>query len=427
VAGTGEYVDDVWTPYTLLAPTRLNEHTTTSFQTDFGNVKGIPGLWVIDPSNFRDPKQFHKDTFGNVARTENGGATYDVGLNEISYFGQVNFEYEAFSGNIGLKIIQSDLTVKQNLVGPNLPHSGLGPDIGDVLTERSFTDELISMNFAYQATDEVVLRAAFSENMQALDLAQWGAGKVVGSVFNNECGCMRVTGGSLNGNPELDPWRSENFSLSAEWYAGDASMFSVSAFGIDIASFTEGTILMIDEPDSDGVRRGPWPFNATTQGKGGEVRGYEIGGKVALSDFLGEDSIFANVGFDLNYTYADSKQETKDIDGGDLPFVGMSKDTYNAVLWYENDTFSSRLAWNSRSPRLHTAGGAGTGGQSLYQDDYSQLDFNASYNYSEDVSFYVNGSNITEEYQQTYIGFSKQKAFQNVYEARWTVGARISF
>ena len=430
--GTGEYVtnadgEDVWTPYTLLAPTRLDQATSVSWQTDFGNVNGIPGLWVIDPSNFRDPKQFHQNTFGNVARTENGGATYNVGLDEMSYFLQVNFEYEKLSGNIGLKVIETDLFVKQNLVGPNLPHSGLGPDIGDVVTERSYTDELLSMNLAYQATDDVVLRAAYSENMQALNLSQWGAGKVVGSVFNDECGCMRVQNGTLNGNPGLNPWRSDNYSLSAEWYAGDASMFFVSTYGIDIESFTEGTIIMIDEPDSDGIRRGPHPFNATTQGEGGDVSGYEVGGKVALSDFLGEDSILANVGFDLNYTYADSSQEAKDVHGDDLPFGGMSEDTYNAVVWYENDTFSTRLAWNSRSPRLHTTGSAGTGGQSLYQDDYSQLDFNASYNFSETVSFYVNGSNITEEYQQTYIGFEKQKAFQNVYEARWTVGARVSF
>ncbi|WP_284244423.1 hypothetical protein [Thalassotalea insulae] len=39
----------------------------------------------------------------------------------------------------------------------------------------------------------------------------------------------------------------------------------------------------------------------------------------------------------------------------------------------------------------------------------------------------MKGSNITEECQQTYIEFDKQKAFQNVYEARWTLGARITF
>ncbi|GLX79156.1 TonB-dependent receptor [Thalassotalea insulae] len=432
VAGTGEYVMDdegnqVWTPYTLLAPTRLDQYTDVKWQTDFGGVNGIPGIWVIDPESFRNPKKFHQDTFGNVQRTENGGSTYDVGLDEITYFAQVNFDYEKLSGNVGVKVIETDLYVKQNLVGPNLPHSGLGPDIGDVVTERSYKDVLPSVNLAYQATEDVVLRAAYSENMQPLNLSQWGAGKVVGLVFNNDCGCMRVQNGSLNGNPELDPWLSTNYSLSAEWYAGDASMFFVSTYGIDIDSFTESTTVMIDEPDSDGIRRGPHPFTSTKQGKGGDVSGYEIGGKVAFSDFLGEDSFLANVGMDLNYTYADSSQDAKDVHGNDLPFQGMSEDTYNAVVWYENDVFSARLAWNSRSPRLHTAGNAGTGGQSLYQDDYSQLDFNATYNWDENISFYVNGSNITEEYQQTYIGFAKQKAFQNVYEARWTMGARVTF
>jgi len=427
VEGTGEHVDGVWTPYTLLNPTRLDQYTSVSWQTNFGNVGGIPGMWSIDPSNFRDPKAFHKNTFGNVARTENGGATYDVGLDEITYFIQANFEWEDLTGNFGMKVVETDLTVKQNLVGPNLPHSGLGPDIGDVITERSYTDYLPSLNLAYSVSDEVVLRAAWSKNMQALNMDQWGAGKTVGTVFDNDCGCMRVVNGTLNGNPELDPWRSENFSLTAEWYTGDASMAYVATYGIDIESFTESDTIMIDEPDSDGVSRGPHPFTANVQGNGGDVTGYEIGAKVAISDFLGTDSIFANFGVDANYTFSESSQDAKDIRGDDLPFVGMSEDTYNFVLWYENETFSARMAYNARSPRLMTAGNGATGNQALYQDDYAQLDVNVTYNWDENISLYINGSNITEEYQQAYVEFSEQKAFQNVYEARWTLGARVIF
>ena len=428
VDGAGEYLEDgTWAPYTLLPPTRLDTHTTVSWMTDFGQVQGIPGVWAIDPSNFRDPKKWHKDTFGNVARTENGGATYDVTLEEFSFWGQANFEYEALSGNIGLKVIETDLYVKQNLVGAALPHSGLGPDIGDSVTERSYTDELISLNLAYQLNEEVILRAAYSENMQALDLASWGGGKNVGKTINGDCDCLRVTGGSLSGNPSLNPWRSENWSLSAEWYTGDASMAFLATYNIDIESFTTGGTIMLDEPDDDGINRGPHPFTTNIQGEGGSVSGVEVGAKIAFSDFLGNDSILANVGLDVNYTYTDSEQENKDVQGNDLKFPGMSEDTYNAVVWYENDTFSARLAWNSRSPRLITIGGAAVGGQALYQDDYSQLDFNATYDFNENVSFYVNGSNITEEYQQTYLEFEKQKAFQNVYEARWTVGTRVTF
>lgn len=426
VAGTGETIGGVWTPYTLLPPTSLDQYTTVSWQTDFGNVQGIPGIWSIDPENFRDPRQWHEDTFGNVARTESGGQTYDVKLNETIYFAQANFEWEDLSGNFGLKVVETDLYVKQNLVGPNLPHSGLGPDIGDVVTDRSYTDYLPSLNLAYTVAEDIVLRAAWSKNMQALDLKQWGEGKTVGQTFNNDCNCMRVNGGDLLGSPELNPWRSDNYSLSAEWYTGDASMFYLATYGISIDEFTESAVIMIDEPDSDGVSRGPWPFNATVQSEGGEVAGYEVGTKLAFSDFM-DVAILNNIGLDANYTYSDSSQDRKDVSGKDLPFAGMSKDTYNFVVWYEQESFSMRLAYNARSPRLITAGNDATGGQSLYQDDYAQLDFNATYNLNENVSFYVNGSNITEEYQQTYIEFKEQKAFQNVYEARWTVGTRVNF
>jgi iron complex outermembrane receptor protein len=415
-----------WMPYTLLPPTRLDEHTTVSLQTNFGSVKGIPGIWSIDPENFRDPRQWHLDTFGNVARTENGGATYDVQLNEVSAFVQGNFEYSIFSGNFGVKMIETDLYVKQNTVGANLPHSGLGPDTGDTVTERSYTDYLPSLNIAAKATEDVILRVAYSKNMQALNLSAWGGGKTVGMSIDGDCNCLRVNSGNLSGNPGLNPWRSDNLSISAEWYIGQATMAYVSTYKIDIESFTQSGTIMIDEPDPDGIRRGPWPFTTQVQGEGGDVSGFELGAKLAFSDITNMN-LLANLGVDVNYTYSDSSQEAKDVKGDDLPFVGMSKDVYNFVMWYEKDEFSVRLAWNSRSPRLITQGGAAIAGQSLYQDDYSQVDFSANYTVNENVSVYINGSNITEEIQQTYLEFPDQKAFQNEYEARWTMGARVSF
>lgn len=417
-----------WVPYTLLPPTRLDEHTSVVWQTNFGGVSGIPGVWSIDPENFRDPRQWHLDTFGNVARTENGGATYDVQLDEVTAFVQGNFEYGILSGNFGMKVVETDLYVKQNTVGANLPHSGLGPDTGDVVTERSYTDYLPSLNLALTATEDVILRAAYSKNMQALSLASWGGGKTVGMSIEGECDCLRVNSGNLTGNPGLNPWRSDNISLSAEWYTGEASMAYVAAFNIEIESFTQGGTIMVDEPDPDGIRRGPWPFTTQVQGEGGKVSGFEIGAKLAFSDFT-DSALLANLGIDTNYTYSDSEQTEKDVFGKDLPFVGMSKDVYNFVVWYEQEDFSARISWNSRSPRLITSGwgNAAVGGQSLFQDDYSQLDINATYNVNDNISVYINGSNILEEYQQTYLEFSEQKAFQNIYEARWTLGTRVKF
>lgn len=424
----GDLTAGTWVPYTLLGPSRLDTHTTVSQISDFGSVKGIPTMWAIDPSNFRDPRQFHLDTFGNVQRTENAGASYDVKLNEFSYFAQANFEWEMIRGNFGMKVVETDLYVKQNLAGSNLPHSGLGPDIGDVVTERSYTDYLPSLNIIADITEDVIVRGSYSKNMQALSLANWGGGKTVGKAINGECDCLRVVNGTLTGNPALNPWRSENFSLSAEWYNGEASMMFLAFYKIDIESFTTGGEVMIDEPDDDGIRRGPWPFSTQIQGTGGHVQGVEVGMKAAFSDYM-DVAILNNFGVDVNYTYSDSGYETDDPSPfGALPFPGNSEHTYNFVLWYEQDDFSTRLAWNSRSERMITEGSDNSvAKQRLLQDPYSQLDFSATYHATENLDIFIHGSNLTEEVQQTYLQFSSQKAFRNEYESRWTLGVRATF
>lgn len=424
----GDLTAGTWVPYTLLGPSRLDTYTTVSQISDFGSVKGIPTMWAIDPSNFRDPRQFHLDTFGNVQRTENAGASYDVKLNEFSYFAQANFEWEMIRGNFGMKVVETDLYVKQNLAGSNLPHSGLGPDIGDVVTERSYTDYLPSLNIIADITEDVIVRGAYSKNMQALSLASWGGGKTVGKAINGECDCLRVVNGTLTGNPALNPWRSENFSLSAEWYNGEASMMFLAFYKIDIESFTTGGEVMIDEPDDDGIRRGPWPFSTQIQGTGGHVQGVEVGMKAAFSDYM-DVAILNNFGVDVNYTYSDSGYETDEPSPfGSRPFPGNSEHTYNFVLWYEQDDFSTRLAWNSRSERMITEGSDNSvAKQRLLQDPYSQLDFSATYHATENLDIFIHGSNLTEEVQQTYLQFSSQKAFRNEYESRWTLGVRATF
>jgi lipopolysaccharide assembly outer membrane protein LptD (OstA) len=76
---------------------------------------------------------------------------------------------------------------------------------------------------------------------------------------------------------------------------------------------------------------------------------------------------------------------------------------------------------------LITQGGANLGNQSLFQDTYSQIDISANYDINENISVYVSGANVTEEFQQTYVEFKSQKAFQNLYEARYTAGVRVIF
>ncbi|WP_041523918.1 TonB-dependent receptor [Gilvimarinus agarilyticus] len=426
----GEMVGGEWVPYQLLPPTRVDEFTNAVWIDSYSdNVNGVPGVWAIDPREFDDAAGFMDRVFGDNRRLDNAGQSYGVKLDELSYFAQVNFEAGPVSGNVGVNVIETDLAIRQNLVGPNYPHSGTGPDIGDVITERSYTDVLPSANVNYTVTDDLVLRLGYGETMMPVDMLQWGGGKTVGQTFNTDCACMRIENVSFAGNPDLDPTRSSTLNLSAEWYLGAASMVSATYFELDIDSFVVNGTIQVLEPDADGVNRGPnngyWTAAALVQGTGGSVEGVELQAKMAFSDIT--DGFMSNFGFDVNYTLSESSQDAIGFNGEELPFPNNSEDTYNLVGWFENDFLSARLAYNFRSPRLITGGNDNTGGQGLYQDEYGQLDMNVTWDVTDNVAVYVNGSNITEEIQQTYMEFEEQEAFQNVYEARWALGARVNF
>jgi TonB-dependent receptor len=422
----GEMVDGEFVNYTLLPPTRLDQHNDVIWLDDFGPVKGLPGVWVADPKIFDNTLAFQEKVFGPQTKFYQPGQSYGVELDEFNYFAQVNFESGALTGNLGVKVVETDLNIFQNVTGEGVPHSGVNYDAGDVVTQRTYTDVLPSLNLAYDLTDDIKLRLSYGETMQPLDLLTWGGAKSVGRVFNDDCDCMRVTnGGSLAGNPDLDPTRADNIDFSAEWYLGEASILSAAIFQINIDSFIQTGDVYIDEPDDDGIRRGPWRFSAPIQGTGGEVEGLELSTKIAFRDFT--DGFISNFGFDVNYTLSNSSQDKTGIGGREVPFINNSEDTYNVVGWFENEFLSARLAYNFRSPRLIALGSDATGGQNLYQDDYGQLDMNVTWTVTDNVDLYINGSNITEEFQQTYLEFEDQKAFQNIYEARWALGARVNF
>lgn len=421
----GEMVNGEFVNYTLIPPIRSDQYNDVIWVDNFGGASGIPGVWVADPRIFDDVVAYQEKIFGPQYEVIHPGRTYKVNLDEWHYFAQINFAAGDLSGNLGVKVIDTELTVLQNLVGGAVPHSGANYAVGTETRNRKYTDVLPALNLAYDLTDDLKLRFSYGETMQPLSLLSWGGGKTIGRTFNEECQCMRVLNGSLQGNPDLDPTRASNTDVSIEWYVGSASVLGAALFHIDIDSFIQSGRIMMDEPDDDGVNRGPHPFSSPVQGKGGKVQGIELAAKIAFRDFT--DSIISNFGFDVNYTYSDSSQDAVGFGGKEMPFVNNSKNTYNIVGWYENDFLSARLAYNFRSPRLITAGRFDTGYQSLYQDDYGQLDLNVTWSVTDNLDLYLNGANITEEFQQTYLEHKDQKAFQNIYEARWSLGARVAF
>lgn len=426
----GELVGGVFQPYTVNPPTAIDDFNNIIFVDNYGGqTVGLPGVWAADPRDYDDVVAFHTRVFGGANRTPVPGTSYDVNLDEISYFVDASFELgDTVSGTLGLRYIDTEITARQNEVDPNpLPYGDTQRDAGDIYSTNSYTDTLPALNLAYKPTDEWVFRLSYSENMMAHDLGTYGGGL---QVFTSACtdptivGGRCVTGANGGGNPFILPWRTDNIDLSAEYYLGDASMFALGLFRVDIESFTSGGTRKGSFPDSDGVIRREVDVTTTILGEGGKIEGVELASKIAFSDFTG--GFLRDFGLDVNYTYAPSDSNDVDAVGNALPFTDNSENQFNMVAWFQNDSWEARLAFNHRSERYTGR----QGGVPAYQDAAAYLDAQVQYHINDDISVYLNGSNITGEIEDYYYDFGAgptQYWQQNEFEARYTIGVRGRF
>lgn len=402
------------------------------FNTDLAGIGGIPGLYVLNPAAMDDPQSFQNRFYPGNVEVEFGGRSFNVQFNQWSGYVQGNFEGDAgvhYQGNAGLRIIKTDLSVTQTTTGAAVPYAGFNTVGNHVRTERSFTDVLPAFNVAFDLRDDVKLRLAYARNMQPLDLVQWGGGLNLSYAIDTGVSppIFRVNGGTQDGNPALDPWRSNNYDISLEWYLSPSSLVNVDYFYVEIDSFIQrGTITRSDLPDLDGVIRNTnVVINTPVQGGGATLKGLELSWQQSL-EFL-DAPLLKDFGFTLNYTYSPSDTGQSDLAGNDIPFQDNSKDQANAILWYQGERLQARIAANYRSTRAEQADFAGITGFELYQKPVTYIDASASYDVTPNFTLYVQGSNLTEENEDYYLTWQDQYAFSTLFERRITVGARARF
>ncbi|WP_288757217.1 TonB-dependent receptor [uncultured Brevundimonas sp.] len=425
--------------YTVNRPTLLRENNNTYFLTDYGSItSGLPGVWVADPRDFDDARAFQERVFGNAYEVIIPGNTYDVDLFEDAAYANFVLGYGNLSGDVGVRMVRTELRARQNLTDPRpRPYGDTNNDIGDVTSSRSYTDWLPTVNLQYDFSDKLKLRFAYAKTMIPLDLGNYGGGVSISTVDSQgptdedptapPVGVRRVTGASIGGTVELNPWRSDNYDLALEYYFGPATMFNVGIFRLNIDSFvTRETVPLSGEyPDGDGVVRRLVDVNRPVQGEGGELQGVEVGAKVGLSDFI-DTPIWRDFGFDGSYTYSDSSQNAQNLSGEDLPFPDNSEQSMNAAVWYQGDRLQARVAWNYRTRRLSATYGA----IPIYQDDAQYVDANITYDITDMVTVYANGSNIFGEIEDYFFEFEPgQEQFhsRNQFEPRYSVGIRARF
>ncbi|WP_236701734.1 MULTISPECIES: TonB-dependent receptor [unclassified Sphingomonas] len=436
-AGTGTFGTASFAPYTA-GQVRKASDPIFNGQVKQYNLPGagLPPIYVLDPKVMDNALAFQNSFYPGNVEVQNPGASFNVGVKQISGYAQLNVKGDVFgipvSGNAGLKVINTKLDITQFVTGSPQPYGLANLSNGTVETKRSFTDFLPAFNLAFNLVENVKLRLAYSKTMTLLDLNQWGGGlnpTYAIDTSNPGSPVFRVTGGSSNGNPQLDPWRATNVEGSLEYYIGASSLISVGAFYIDVASFIQsGNIVRTDLPDNDGVvRNRTVSISTPVQGDGGTLKGVEAGWKQSFSDLGFMPSILTNFGIDANITYSPSDSGAVDLKGDAIPFQDNSKIQTNLAGFYQDNHFQARVAWNYRSKRAVQQNFGGIQGLELYQQPTNYVDASISYDFTPNLTLYAQGSNLTGEYEKYYLTFPDEKAYNNIYERRFMAGARFKF
>jgi TonB-dependent receptor len=386
-------------------------------------------FWAVNPNALINPMSYWKSLYPNTTTDPSPGESWAVWMKELSTYLQADFTGELagmrYSGNVGARFIHTNLDVTQFLTG--LPGQyGLEPaENGTQVTYRSYNDALPAFNFALNVTSQFTVRLSASKNMMPLDLSTWGGGLQLNySLLETKSGPIyQVATGQSAGNPNLNPWRSTNFGASFEYYINSTSLLNLELFRINVESFIEnGAVTNCNLPDEDGViRHHCIAITEPLQGSGNSIQGAEFDYRQGFA-FL--PSFLANTGMEFNFTFAPSNTGQRDLAGNKIPFQDNSTESGNAILWYEDKHFQARVAYNYRSKRAFENSVGGIAGLEEYEAPQQYVDASLAFKFNKYLEVFLDGTNLTNEYQRYYLVWPDQFGHSNFAERMFTLGVR---
>ncbi|MCY3933368.1 MAG: TonB-dependent receptor [Acidobacteria bacterium] len=411
---------------------------------DYGDLLGIGGF---DPFVYPDSWEMFLRAQSMGWILPDAGRTdrlfednYDSETDSWAAYAQFNGSGELFGkpvrGNVGLRVVGTDFASTGVTVVNDRDF-----DPGDFAQTRAtvghdYTRVLPSANIALEVTDRAVLRAAVARVMKRPRPEDTRAAVNVYDVVDDADGSILPPDSddgayvAFNGNPELDPFVADQIDFSAEYYTHSGGLLSAGVFYKDVSDLTgfgsTGRIapLAVFNP----ITRETITVEALLTSPvniDGQIEGFELAVHQVFS-FL--PAPFDGLGVQANYTFTDATDE----EGRQIP--GTSEEVYNFVAFYEAGGFGVRLAWNYRDSFLDAFDRGATislpdgstirGGR--WTDENRRLDLSAFYEVNENLMITVEGVNLTDEANRSYLDGLKNRI--NTHEqlgTRWLAGIRF--
>ncbi len=412
-----------------------------------------------------------------------------------------------FNGNIGVRIVADDDKTSGALLLPASLGSYVTPVAytasGPTSTQFTWPQTAVfskgghsgvyalpSLNIQFLPVQQMHVRFAASETIQRPSFSQINPQATLGGTYVGTYTQNWIT--SLQGDPDLKPERSTQLDASVEWYFKSGGQAHVAVFWKSISDYigtrsgsgsfaipatvSGGYLPPSSAPSGNGPSSlQPCPVSPVTVGEAcpqtiaytsqsyfnestaATIQGVEVGLQ-KYADFLPKP--WSGFGIDANYTYIDSRQPgavAYDMLGNkinNLPVTGLSKNTVNFTVMYDNGPLSMRLAYNWRDDFLVTTSAYQTSGAydnltnvpdttnsasvnqfgvptyyalPVFSYPAATLDGNITYRLSSRITWDLQASNLTNTTYRLYMGAGDERANRSWYTADRRYITRIHF
>ncbi|MBP8726649.1 MAG: TonB-dependent receptor [Saprospiraceae bacterium] len=300
---------------------------------------------------------------------------------------------------------------------------------GKASNSNEYTDVLPGLNIRYNPVSDLVLRAAVTRGIarpKYYDLVPY---------FNVLAEDMELQGG----NPKLEPIRSTNADLMAEYYLKSIGILSGGVFYKALSNFfytyrDENYTAEKFAADFPGIANPiqageDWQFTQRRNGSDVQVLGFELGFQRKL-DFL--PGVLKDLGVYTNYTYTNAVAEGIYDNSGvlireDVDLPGTAPHMFNLSLSYETRKLVANISGNYTAAYVDDSDDAGYSEEAFYDRYYDKqffLDVHASYALLSNVRIFGEANNLTNQPLRYYQGDQSRTAQIEYYGPKFNVGVK---
>ncbi|HUR57509.1 MAG TPA: TonB-dependent receptor [Opitutaceae bacterium] len=288
-----------------------------------------------------------------------------------------------------------------------------------------------SLHLTYNLTPNMLLRAAFAKTYGKADLTNTIPNTTIDE--NESFVSASATPGSypgvlIVGNPELKPWRADNYDLSAEYYTESGGVFSIGAYRKNISSFHDditgvsATPALLEQLGLDPAFQG-WEVRTTVNGGDARIDGAEFNVRQSLKPLGGWGryvSVFANA------------TRLKLYGSRNASFTRMIPESFNYGFTITRNPITFSLKWNGRGEQRQAASAAQGPDAFLYQEKRTTTDVNCVWQFRKQLSLFANGRNIFNVHYNLLRYGSQTPQYakissHNSYGVQWTFGIKGTF